>query len=261
MNVFLAGATGAIGTPLLKLLIARGHRLFAMTRKQDRCDDLWAHGAIPVVVDVFDTRRLGSALRAIEPDAIIHQLTDLPHGLEPSQMDEAVRRNARLRQVGTTNLVDAALSAGAERFVAQSIAWAYKPGGEPHAEDAALDVDAAGLRGISVAGVVALEHAVLATPGLRGCVLRYGHIHGPGTGSGDVGSEEISLHVEAAAWAAVLALEKGARGAFNVAEAGGPVSTRRIESELGWRASLRVRLLTPAPISTSNLTQKRGTTT
>jgi hypothetical protein len=114
------------------------------------------------------------------------------------------------------------------------------PGGEPHAEDAPLDVDAAGLRAESVAGVAALEHSVLATPGLRGCVLRYGHIHGPGTGSDDAGGEAVSVHVEAAAWAAAFAFEKGALGAFNVAEPGDQVSTQRIERELGWHASLRV---------------------
>jgi nucleoside-diphosphate-sugar epimerase len=240
MNVFLAGATGAIGTPLLQILVTRGHRVFAMTRKQDRSDDLWDRRAIPVVVDVFDKHRLEAAFDAIRPDAIIHQLTDLPHGLEASQMGEALRRNAHLRQVGTANLADAALAVGTERLIAQSIAWAYKAGGEPHTEDAPLDIGATGLRGISIKGVAALEHAVLGAPGLQGCVLRYGHIHGPGTGSGETAGDEVSLHVEAAAWAAVLALEKGASGAFNVAEPNGQVSTHRIERELGWHASMRV---------------------
>jgi nucleoside-diphosphate-sugar epimerase len=239
MNIFLAGATGAIGTPLIRILIARGHRVFAMTRKADRCGELWNHGAIPVVVDALVKTQVDLAMKAVRPDAIIHQLTDLPHALDPAQMNEAVRRNAHLREVGTAHLVGAALAAGARRFVAQSIAWAYKAGGEPHEESAPLDLDATGLRRISIEGVAALERLVLKTPGLEGCVLRYGRIYGPGTGSGDVAAEAVSLHVEAAAWAAVLAVEKGARGVFNVAEPGGYVSTQRIEREMGWHESMR----------------------
>ena len=239
MNVFLAGATGAIGTPLLRILVAHGHHVFALTRKVDRSDELWERGAVPVVVDVLAKHRLATAIRAIRPEAIVDQLTDLPRGLDPTKMDDAIRRNAHLRRVGTAHLVEAALAVGADRFVAQSIAWAYRAGGEPHTEDAPLDAGATGLRGISIEGVAALEHLVLGTPGLRGCVLRYGHIYGPATGS-DAEGEAVSLHVEAAAWAAVLALEKGARGIYNVADAGHQVSTQRIERDLGWNESLRV---------------------
>jgi nucleoside-diphosphate-sugar epimerase len=131
-------------------------------------------------------------------------------------MEEAVRRNAHIRKQGTANLLEAVLSVGVRPFIAQSIAWAYRSGAAPHAEDDPLDSDAQGARAISVGGIAALEQAVLCTPGLRGCVLRYGQIYGPGTGSADAAGKPMPLHVEAAAWAAVLALEKGATGAYGV---------------------------------------------
>ena len=239
MNVFLAGATGAVGRPLAGLLVRRGHRVFATTRRAERSAGLWAAGAVPVVVDVFDTAALGLAMRAAKPDAVIHQLTDLATMREPGRLDDALRRNAELRETGTANLVAAARAAGVERMVAQSIGWIYRAGAEPHDEDAPLDVGAAGIAGVSVAGVVALEHAVLATPGLRGCVLRYGRLYGPGTGNDDARSVELPVHVEAAAWAAVLALEKEAVGVYNVAEPNRHAKTEKAGRELGWLASLR----------------------
>ena len=83
---------------------------------------------------------------------MIHQLTDLPPGLDPSRMQEATSRNARIRDEGTRNLVRAAIAAGARRLIAQSIAWAYAPGMEPHREADPLDIGAEGTRGISVRG-------------------------------------------------------------------------------------------------------------
>ncbi|HET6598890.1 MAG TPA: NAD-dependent epimerase/dehydratase family protein, partial [Burkholderiaceae bacterium] len=197
-------------------------------------------GAIPVVVDVFDAPTLGLVFRAVKPDAVIHQLTDLATMREPGRLDDALRRNAEIRTIGTANLVKAAVSAGVERMVAQSLGWAYRPGTEPHAEQTPLDLHAAGARGITVAGVAALEHWVLDTPGLHGSVLRYGQIYGPGTGNDSASGNAWPLHVEAAAWAAVLALEKQAVGAFNVAEPNDHINTEKIRRELGWHESLRV---------------------
>ena len=240
MNVFLAGATGAIGQPSIRILVRRGHRVFAMTRRADRSGALWAAGAIPVVADVFDAKALGLALRAVKPDAVMHHLTDLAMMREPGKLDEVLRRNAEVRRTGTANLVAAAKSADVELMVAQSLGWVYQAGREPHAEEDPLDVLATGSRGVTVGGVAALEHAVLDTPGLRGCVLRYGRIYGPETGNSDGSGLELPLHVEAAAWAAVLALEKRVVGAFNVAEPNGYARTGRVRDELGWHESLRV---------------------
>ena len=104
------------------------------------------------MVDVFDAPALSAAVLGVQPDIVVHQLTDLPPGLDPSQMTEGTQRNARMRSQGTQNLVASALGAGVRRLVAQSIAWIYAPGKEPHSEDDVLDIDAGGTRAITVAG-------------------------------------------------------------------------------------------------------------
>jgi len=244
MNVFLAGASGVVGLPLTRLLVARGHRVFGMTRTPGCAPMLWSTGAVPVVVNAFDAPAVERALLAIRPDAVIHQLTDLPYALEPSQMAAAVVRNARVRNVGTANLVAASLLAGTKHLIAQSIGWAYRPEDGPWDEDCPLDLGATGSRAITVGGVVALEESVLRTPGLDGCALRHGELYGPGTGTSDRIGKRMPLHVEAAAWAAVLALEQQAIGIFNLAEPQGALIIDKARSVLGWEPTLR---LEPCP--------------
>jgi nucleoside-diphosphate-sugar epimerase len=237
-RIFLAGGSGAIGRRLIPLLVDAGHQVAATTRQIAKAEELRALGAEPVVVDVFDAAGLREAVLAAHPEVVIHQLTDLPAGLDPAKMGEAVTRNARIRDEGTRNLVEAAKAAGARRLVAQSIAWAYAPRPEPHGEADPLDSAAEGGRGISVGGVIELERQVLAAAPLTGVVLRYGHLHGPGTGAET--AADPAVHVDAAAHAALLAVERGAPGAFNVAEPNGLVTTGKAVSELGWRADFRL---------------------
>jgi nucleoside-diphosphate-sugar epimerase len=135
MKIFLAGATGAIGRRLVPLLVNARHSVIGTTRSTTKADGLRAAGVEPMVVDVFDAQALSAAVLAARPDIIIHQLTDLPPGLDPGQMTEGTQRNARMRSQGTQNLVAAALEAGVRRLVVQSIAWMYAPGKEPHSED------------------------------------------------------------------------------------------------------------------------------
>ena len=237
-RIFLAGASGAIGRRLTPLLHGAGHYICGSTRSKAKADALRALGADPVVVDVFDATALSRAVAAARPDVVIHQLTDLPKDLDPREMGAAIIRTARIRGEGTRNLVRAAIAAGARRLVAQSIAWAYAPGPEPHGEADPLDGGASGNRGISVGGVIALEKAVLNAP-FAGVVLRYGQLYGPGTGT-DTAAGASPVHVDAAAYAALLALDKGAPGAFNVAEPNPAVSTQKAVDELGWRPDFRL---------------------
>jgi nucleoside-diphosphate-sugar epimerase len=239
LNIFLAGASGILGRPCIRILTARKHRVFAMTRKPERYGDLWAAGAIPVVVDAFEATPARLAMAAIRPDAVISQLTDLALLRAPGKLSEALAHNAALRKVGTANLVAAAVAAGVGHFVTQSIAWVYKPGDEPHDEDSPLDLGASGDLGVTVDGVATMEKSALDTPALRGCVLRYGFIYGPHTGRDTVVDSPLPVHVEAAAWAAVLAVEQQAAGIFNVAEVNSRVRTDRIRRELNWDEHLR----------------------
>jgi nucleoside-diphosphate-sugar epimerase len=201
---------------------------------------LKAAGVTPVVVDVYDADALTAALLDICPDIVIHQLTDLPPVLDPAHMEEALQRNARIRREGTRNLVDAALAAGARRLIAQSIAWAYAPGPEPHREDDPLDSHAEGNRATTVGGVVALEQLALNSPPIEGIVLRYGHLYGPGTGADGPG-DAPAVHVDAAAHAALLAIDKGAPGIFNVAEQNDYAAIDKVRQELGWDQGLRLQ--------------------
>jgi nucleoside-diphosphate-sugar epimerase len=237
-NVFLAGATGAVGTALIPLLIDAGYTVYGSTRRADRAHALQAQGVHPVVVDVFDADALKAALLRIAPWAVVHQLTNLPKDLDPARMAEAAMLNARVRTEGTRNLVAAAQAAGAQRLVAQSIAWAYASGPRPFTETQPLDVDAQGARRVSVDGVVALEQAVLGLQGLQGItatVLRYGQLYGPGTSTAQP-KGAMPLHVHAAARAALLALQRSTGGVFNIAEDSAEVSSEKAKRAWGWSA-------------------------
>ena len=191
------------------------------------------------MVDVFDGPSLFRVVAEAHPDLVIHQLTDLPPGLDPSLMAEGTLRNARMRSEGTQNLVAAALASGVRRLVAQSIAWMYAPGPQPHSEDDPLDIHGAGTRGITATGVATLERLTVSSPPIEGMVLRYGHLYGPGTGF-DVAGEPPSLHVDAAAAAAWLTIEKTRCGIYNIAEPNGYLSTDKAQREFGFNAAFRL---------------------
>lgn len=237
-RVLLAGASGVVGRRLLPLLRDAGHEVFGTTRSPANAERLRALGAEPLVVDVFDAAALARAVASARPEVVIHQLTDLPDRLDPEKMAEAIPRNARIRDEGTRNLVAAARAAGARRLIAQSIAWLYAPGPEPHGEDDPLQA-AEGPRAVTVAGVLALERQVLEAPPLTGIVLRYGQFYGPDTGT-DAPAGASPLHVDAAAYAALLAVERGAAGVYNIAEANAYASTAKARRELGWRDDFRL---------------------
>lgn len=156
MRVFLAGASGAIGRQLVPLLVAAGHEVAGMTRSPGKVEMLRELGAEPVVVDVYDQEALCEAVVAFAPDAVMHQLTDLPS--DPALISAKGADNARIRTEGTCNLLAAAQAAAASRFVAQSVAWRL-PG------DAHDSVD---------------EHERMVLHA-GGVVVRYGRFDGPGT--------------------------------------------------------------------------------
>jgi len=235
-RIFAAGATGAIGRRLVPLLLGAGHQVIGATRSPEKATALKEAGAEAVVVDVFDAAALARAVRDARPEIVIHQLTDLPYGLDPAQMAEARVRNARIRSEGTRNLVEAALAAGAKRLIAQSIAWGYVPGPEPHSEEDQLDVE--GPQAQTMRGVVALEELTLDSPPLEGVVLRYGQIYGPGTGTEERGT--VPVHADAAAYAALLAVDRGKPGIYNIAEDCSYLSSKQARNELGWKPEFRI---------------------
>jgi nucleoside-diphosphate-sugar epimerase len=238
-RIFLAGAAGVIGNRMIPILHDAGHTVVGTTRSAAKAQTLRSLGVEPVVVDVFDAERLSRAMDSARPDVVIHQLTDLPKKLDPRLMGEAIVRNARIRDEGTRNLVAAANALGVRRLVAQSLAWAYAPGPEPHAESDALDAGAQGDRGTTIRGVIALEDWVLKSPPLKGLVLRYGRLYGRGSHS-DEPSNFVPVHVDAAAYAAVLAIERGQPGPYNIAQPNGHIATDKARTELGWNPDFRI---------------------
>ncbi len=236
MRVFLAGATGVIGTQLVPQLVDAGHEVTAMTRSVLRAAQLEDRGAHPVVCDVFNADGVRAALAEASPEAVIHQITALPSRLDwgdPNVFDA----NNRVRTEGTRVLVEAALASGARRVVAQSIAFVYAPTGDRiKDEDAALFTEAPSPLGGVVAAIAEHERLVTRTEGVEGVVLRYGLLYGRGTWHDRLGSTAADiiatrvpvvegatgmyswLHVEDAASAAVAAIGRGPPGIYNVVD-------------------------------------------
>jgi nucleoside-diphosphate-sugar epimerase len=237
MKVFVAGAGGAIGRPLVPRLVAAGHEVTGTTRSDERAAAIRAAGATAAVVDCLDADALRQAVEWAAPDVVLHQLTALPGRLDLSRADVFDATN-RLRGEGTTNLLGAARAAGARRFVCQSIAVAYAAGREPKVldEDAPLALDAPPPFGAVVRMIDQMERAVVGAHGLEGLVLRYGWFYGPGTYCADDGSLASDvreqrfpvigsgadlrsfIHVDDAAAATVIAVERGAPGIYNVVD-------------------------------------------
>jgi nucleoside-diphosphate-sugar epimerase len=235
MRIFVAGASGVIGRPLVRQLIAAGHEVTGMTRREDRAEKIRAAGAEAVVCDVFDAEALREAVVAAAPEAVVHMLTALPRRYDPKS--DYLAATNRIRVEGTRNLVAAAEAAGARRLVGESIAFAYRPqGGWVKSEDEPLFTDAPGRFGVAFGAISELEREVLGAEGIEGIALRYGWLYGPGTyyDRGEQQAEEVMkrrlpivgkgtgtfsfVHVEDAASATVAALEHGAPGAYNVVD-------------------------------------------
>ena len=236
-RIFLAGASGAIGRQLAPLLIADGWQVVGTTRSADKAPLLREMGVEPVIVNVFDAVALRRVMTEFKPEIVIHQLTDLPYALEASKMTEALVRNARLRDEGTRNLIEAAVLAGAKRLIAQSISFIYADGPLPHREEDPFLAETHPVYGETVLGVASLERQVLNAP-LDGIVLRYGLFYGPGTGF-DAPIAPGSVHVSAAAKAAQLAITRATPGIYNVAENDGAVLTEKAARILGWNHGWR----------------------
>ncbi|HEX6651892.1 MAG TPA: NAD(P)-dependent oxidoreductase [Thermoleophilaceae bacterium] len=236
MRVFVAGASGAIGRPLVPKLIAAGHEVTGTTRSEERAEAIRAAGATAAVVDVFDAASLRAAAEAARPEALVHELTSLPDRLD-FRKEGIYEPTNRVRTEGTRILLEAARAAGARRFVCQSIAFAYRPeGARVKTEDDPLMHDIPGNFGSGVRALNEMEVAVLGAEGLEGVVLRYGFFYGPGTYYAEDGTTTAEVrrrrmpvvgkgtglfsfvHVDDAADATVAAVERGGPGVYNVTD-------------------------------------------
>lgn len=236
MKVLVAGATGAIGRPLVAHLLDAGHDVVATTRSPERAEALRDAGADGVVCDLLDPVAVGRAVAAARPEVVVDQLTALPQEYDIRRKDLYTATN-RIREAGTAALLDAARAAGVGRYVVQSIAFAYTPQGDMVKDESAPLWEAApGMLAEATRILAENERTVIGSADLDGIVLRYGFFYGPGTylapgGSiarqvrarrfplvGEATGVTSFVHVDDAAAATVAALRAGAPGAYNVVD-------------------------------------------
>jgi 2-alkyl-3-oxoalkanoate reductase len=230
MRVFVAGATGAIGARLVPQLVERGHEVIGTSRSAGKVERLRALGAEPVLLDLLDREAVRAAVLAAQPDAIVHEATALTGLSDFKHFDRSFAQTNRLRTEGTDTLLAAAREAGVGRFVAQSFAgWPYaREGGSVKTEEDRLDPTPVSAMHETLSAIRHLEQAVVAAGGL---VLRYGGLYGSPEDAqlelvrkrrfplvGDGGGVWSFVHLDDAAAATVLALERGAPGIYNVVD-------------------------------------------
>jgi nucleoside-diphosphate-sugar epimerase len=230
MHVYIAGGTGAIGTRLIPQLVQRGHRVTATTTDPAKRPRLKSLGARAVVVDGLDSSAVGEAVATAEPDAVVHQMTALADKLDPKHFDRSFALTNRLRTEGTDHLVAAAQASGVRQIVAQSYTgWPnIRSGGWVKDEEDPLDPEPPKAQQESLAAIRHVEETVGKADGT---LLRYGGFYGgasdplvalirkrqfPIVGGGTGYTSWI--HLDDAASATVLALEKDARGVFNIVD-------------------------------------------
>lgn len=179
MKIFIAGATGAVGLPLVRALTTLGHQVIGMTRPGQGPNRLRELGAEVSFADAFDREAVHRAIEAAAPDVVIDQLTWLP--ANPADIIKAMPNDTRLHREGGTNLLAAAEKLGVRRYIMQSRGFYLEAlAGGLADETARLRYDAPGEIGESTRTIGAYEDRVLASP-LDGVVLRYGFFYGPGT--------------------------------------------------------------------------------
>jgi nucleoside-diphosphate-sugar epimerase len=235
VKILIAGASGAIGRPLVRRLKANRHEVLALTRSPDSAPALREIGAEPVIADALDAAAVKAAVGRIRPDAVINELTSLPRHYTSAEMKAAAERDRKVRVEGNINLLAALRDAGVRRYLLQSSGFWYAPGAGladesvPFISSASAGVEA-GAR-----TYLELEELASATPGIELVALRYGFFYGPGTWytrEGDMGDQVRQrrvpiigagqgvysfVHIDDAAEATAAALEC-APGAYNIVD-------------------------------------------
>jgi nucleoside-diphosphate-sugar epimerase len=237
MRVFVAGATGVIGRPLVRQLCAAGHEVTGTTRSQQGAEAIRALGAEPVILDALDTKVLRGAVIESRPEVVINQLTRLPERLDYKRAERTFGPTTELRGKSGPALAGAAAEAGARRLIVQSVCFFYASTGKPvHDEDDPLiNVSPELPAAQGMIALEALERSTLETPGIEGVVLRFGFFYGPGSAYASDGSwaEDARrrrlpmigkgtgifsfVHTEDAVSATIAAIERGS-GLYNVCD-------------------------------------------
>jgi nucleoside-diphosphate-sugar epimerase len=235
MKVLIAGATGAIGRPLIRCLNENHYTVFALARSAESSRAVTELGAEPVTADALDAASVEAAVARVRPDAVINELTSLPRHYTAAEMQAAAERDRKIRIEGNTNLLAALREAGVRRYLLQSSAFWYAPGDGLADESAPFAYDASPVVAAGSRRYAELEAAASGTPGIEFVSLRYGFFYGPGTwfhSDGDMGEQVREqrvpvidagqgvwswVHIDDAAAATAAALEC-APSAYNIVD-------------------------------------------
>jgi nucleoside-diphosphate-sugar epimerase len=239
MKIFIAGASGAIGSHLVAQLVARGHEVVGTTRSASKAGALRALGAEPVIVDALDPDSVADVVAKAEPEVIVHQATALNGPVNMRNVKRMAAATNRLRTEGTDHLLAAARAVGIRTFVAQSnFAPLEHTGGPVVDENGRIDPNPPKDTKEGVDALRYLENTVTGITWAEGIVLRYGGFYGPGTGIGAApdavmaalirkrrfpivgggGGVWSMVHITDAASATVAAIERGKPGIYHVAD-------------------------------------------
>jgi 2-alkyl-3-oxoalkanoate reductase len=249
MKIFIAGASGAIGSELVAQLVARGHAVVGTTRSAAKTGALRALGAEPVIVDALDPDSVADVVAKAEPEVIVHQLTALNGPMKMRNVKRMAAATNRLRTEGTDHLLAAGRAVGVRKFVAQSNYALLERTGGPVVDESGR-IDPSPPKDVEE-GVAALRHVEDAVTGISwadGIVLRYGGFYGAGTGLtapvmaelirkrrfpivGGGGGVWSMVHITDAASATVAAIERGKPGIYHVAD-DEPAPVREVLLEL-----------------------------
>ena len=244
VQILIAGATGAIGLPIITQLIDEGHDVVGLARDESGAAILSELGAEAVVGNAMDPDSAAAAVRAAEPEVIIDQLTALPRHYTPEAMRAALNVTVELRTIGGANLQAAAEVCGVSKYIVQSSCYYYEPGDGLADESAPFAHNAPELVAKGVQAFESVEARVLGSTRLTGVALRYGFFYGPGTWywpDNDIGHSVQGgllpivgdgqgvysfVHVDDAADATIIAATTDLSGAYNVTDDDpSPVST------------------------------------
>jgi 2-alkyl-3-oxoalkanoate reductase len=233
MKVFIAGASGAIGQPLVAELIRQGHTVIGMTHSDAGAQRLGNAGATVARVSAFDEAGLAEALERSSAEVVIDELTALPK--HPSDLAAAGPGDRKLRIEGGGNLFRAAQAAGVRRYIQQSSGFFLKAGSGLADESESLAIDASPGVAANARAYAELEKRLFSAPAMEGVALRYGFFYGPntwyhpdGASADQVRKQQMPIigrgegvwswiHIEDAALATVAALT-GPAGVYNIVD-------------------------------------------
>ena len=235
MKVLLAGATGAIGRPLIRSLNQHGHSVFGLVRSVESAGLLAEMDAEAVIGDALDATSVRAAIARARPDAVINELTSLPRHYTTAEMEAAAERDGRVRREGNLNLLAGMRESGVRRYVLQASGFWYAPGPGLADESSPLAIDASPGVAASARFYVELESTAFRASEIDCVAMRYGFFYGPGTwytNAGDMGEQMRQrqvpiigagqgvsnfVHIEDAASATVAALECSP-GPYNIVD-------------------------------------------